>query len=82
VFSKSTLALFEARVFFVDDINAALPADDLAIRGTAFNGSANFHIFSLEKGSRAADFRGRQSPRAIKRKGVILSKRKGVASVL
>ena len=42
----STLALLEARVFLVDDVNAALPADDLAVRGAAFDGGANFHDFS------------------------------------
>jgi hypothetical protein len=48
------LALFEARVFLVDDVDTALPADNLAVRGTAFNGSANSHgfisILALEEG--------------------------------
>lgn len=46
----STLALFQARVFLVDDINTALPTDDLAVRSAAFDGSANSHIFSGKKG--------------------------------
>ena len=41
----STLALFEARIFLVDDIDTALPTDDLAVRGAAFDGGANFHLF-------------------------------------
>ena len=44
----STLALLEARVFLVDDVDAALPADDLAVRGAAFDGGANFHDFESE----------------------------------
>jgi hypothetical protein len=39
----STLALFQARIFLVDDIDTALPADDLAVRSAAFDGSANSH---------------------------------------
>ena len=42
----SALARFEARIFLVDDVDAALPADDLAVRGAAFDGGANFHDFS------------------------------------
>ena len=45
-----TLALFQARVFLVDDINTALPTDNLAVRSAAFDGSANSHIKSLEMG--------------------------------
>ena len=64
----STLALFEARVLLVDDVNAALAADDLAVRRAAFNGGANFHGFVSGKGSLARlILRGRQSPRAMKR---------------
>jgi hypothetical protein len=40
----STLALFQARVFLVDDINTTLPTDDLAVRSAAFDGSANSHV--------------------------------------
>ena len=40
-----TLALFQTRVFLVDDVDAPLPADDLAVRGAAFDGGANFHVF-------------------------------------
>ncbi len=43
--SGSTLALLQARIFFVDDVNTALPADDLAVRSAAFDGSANSHDF-------------------------------------
>jgi hypothetical protein len=43
---RSALPLFEARIFFVDDIDATFPADDLAVRGAAFDGGANFHDFS------------------------------------
>ena len=41
----STLALFKARILLVDDVDTALPADHLAVRGTAFDGSANSHDF-------------------------------------
>ena len=44
------LALLEAGVFLVDDVDAALPADDLAVRGAAFDGGANFHVFSSGNG--------------------------------
>jgi hypothetical protein len=46
----STLALLEARVLLVDDVDAALPADHLAIRRAAFNGSANSHNIFVKKG--------------------------------
>jgi hypothetical protein len=45
-----TLALFQTRVFLVDDINTTLPTDNLAVRSTAFDGSANSHIKSLKIG--------------------------------
>jgi hypothetical protein len=41
----SALALLEPGIFLVDDVDAALPADDLAVRGAAFDGSANSHDF-------------------------------------
>ncbi len=44
---KLTLALLESRVLLVDDVDAALPADDLAVRCAAFDGGANFHVFYL-----------------------------------
>ena len=40
-----SLALLQARILFVDDVDTALPADNLAVRRTAFNGSANSHDF-------------------------------------
>ena len=45
-----TLALLQARIFLIDDINTTLPTDDLAVRSAAFDGSANSHIFSGKKG--------------------------------
>jgi hypothetical protein len=42
---RSTLALLQAWIFLVDDVHPALPADDLAVRRAAFNGSANSHDF-------------------------------------
>ena len=49
--SSLALALFKARVFLVDNIDAALPTDNLTVRGAAFDGGANFHVFlALEKG--------------------------------
>ena len=48
--TELTLALFQARVFLVDDINTALPTDDLAVRSAAFDGSANSHILSRKRG--------------------------------
>jgi hypothetical protein len=45
MFKGSTLALLQARIFLVDDVDAALAADDLAVRRAAFNGSANSHDF-------------------------------------
>jgi hypothetical protein len=67
----STLALFQARIFLVDDINTALPANHLAVRSAAFDGSANSHIFTrkknrtkIEKGmSSAPDAKTKTPPR-------------------
>jgi len=44
-FRVLTLALFKARVFLVDDVDAALPTDNLTVRSAAFDGGANFHLF-------------------------------------
>lgn len=44
-----TLALFKAWVFLVDNVDAALPTDNLTVRGAAFNGGANFHILYSKK---------------------------------
>jgi hypothetical protein len=49
----STLALLQAGIFLVDDVDTAFPADDLAVRGTAFDGGANFHDFSSGKMDRS-----------------------------
>jgi hypothetical protein len=43
--SRLALALFQARILLVDDVDAALAPDDLAVRGAAFDGGANFHDF-------------------------------------
>jgi hypothetical protein len=48
--SGLALALFEARVLLVDDVDAALAPDDLAVRGAAFDGGANFHDFDSGNG--------------------------------
>jgi hypothetical protein len=52
------LALFEAGVFLVDDVDATFPADDLAVRGAAFDGGANFHVLALKVGATARPGQG------------------------
>jgi hypothetical protein len=39
------LALFEARVLFVNDIDFAAPPDDLAVCGAPLDGGSDFHKF-------------------------------------
>lgn len=41
--SGLTLALLVLRVLLVDDVNLSLPSYDLAIGGTFFDGSSDFH---------------------------------------
>lgn len=43
--SLSALALLELRGFLVDDVDLSFPPHDLAINGTLFNGSSNFHDY-------------------------------------
>ena len=43
VLEQSTLTLFEARVFLVDDIELAFATNDLAIFGNSFDAALNFH---------------------------------------
>ena len=51
VLSRLALTLFKAGVFLVDDVDAALPTDNLTVRSAAFDGGANFHVFlTLKKG--------------------------------
>jgi hypothetical protein len=50
-FRVLALTLFKAGVFLVNDVDAALPTDNLAVRSAAFDRGANFHVFlSLKKG--------------------------------
>jgi hypothetical protein len=82
VTAESTLALFQARVFLVDDVDTALATDDLAVRSAAFDGSANSHVLSRKKdGLRRGTWRQKRL-HAIKRKGERLSKGNGMASAL
>jgi hypothetical protein len=79
---RSALALFEAWIFLVDDVDTALPADDLAVRGTAFDGSANSHdlFFKLLKRWFTLRTRRQKCLHAIKRKSGTLSKGGRMAS--
>jgi hypothetical protein len=66
---ESTLALFEARIFFVDDVDATLPTDDLAVGRAAFDGGANFHVLLWNFGCREPGrFRGGNPPGDTSRK--------------
>jgi hypothetical protein len=40
------LPLFELRVLFVDDVQFAFAANDLAVRRTLLDGRSDFHILS------------------------------------
>jgi hypothetical protein len=82
VFFKLTLTLFKARIFLVDDVDAALPADNLTVRGAAFDGGANFHIFLLKMGDCDLWRQRQKCLRATRRKSERLSKNWKVASVL
>jgi hypothetical protein len=46
-----SLALFETRVLLVDDIQAALPADDLAVNTSLLDGGFYFHSTLVYFGS-------------------------------
>jgi len=43
--SLLALALLEFRVFLIDDVDLSFPSHDLAISGTFFYGSSNFHDY-------------------------------------
>jgi hypothetical protein len=74
----STLALFQARVFLVDDINTALPTDDLAVRSAAFDGSANSHINLVKRVVCARNVETKMPSRAKAQEGeIIKSQRHG-----
>ncbi len=77
-----TLALLEARVLLVNDVDTPLAADDLAVRGAAFDGGAYFHVFSSEIRFGTAPGADRANLSTTSRGGTTLSNRRGNASDL
>jgi len=47
-----SLALLQARIFFVNDVDTTSPANNLAVAGAAFDGSTYFHKISSQKSYR------------------------------
>jgi hypothetical protein len=42
-YRELSLALFEPRIFLVDDVQLSVATHNLAVGGTLFNGGSNFH---------------------------------------
>jgi hypothetical protein len=42
-YGELSLALFETRIFLVDDVQLSVATHNLAVGGTLFNGGSDFH---------------------------------------
>ena len=51
-----SLALFKARILFVDYVQLAFPAHDLAINASFFDGCSYFHVCNIYRICRPLDY--------------------------